>query len=192
MKTLLKILAAALLMLALAVPALANDKPVVVMETNEGTVMIVLDARKAPVTVENFLKYVDSGHYDGTIFHRVIKDFMIQGGNFEVNMKQRATDKPIKIESTNGLKNKRGTIAMARTMDPNSATDQFFINVRDNSFLNYKAPTMKGYGYTVFGKVLRGMDVVDKISGVRTTSRKGHRDVPRQPIYIKKMYRHQG
>jgi peptidyl-prolyl cis-trans isomerase A (cyclophilin A) len=152
---------------------------VVVLETSLGNIEIELDAEKAPISTENFLAYVDSGHYDGTVFHRVIQGFMIQGGGFDAAMAQKATRGPIKNESGNGLSNQRGTIAMARTNDPNSATAQFFINTVDNDFLN-KPP-----GYAVFGKVTSGMDVADRIAGVKT----GAQDVPVEPVVIKKATR---
>ena len=141
------------------------------LHTNYGVITIELFADKAPVTVENFKQYVRDGHYDGTIFHRVISNFMIQGGGFEPGMQQKDTRDPIKNEADNGVANKIGTVAMARTPDPHSASAQFFINVADNDFLNFSAPTMHGWGYAVFGKVTDGMDVVEKIKAVRTTSR---------------------
>lgn len=155
------------------------------MDTNLGNVVFELDEAKAPVTVENFKNYVDDGFYDGLIFHRVIDGFMVQGGGFDADMKQKKTAAPIKIESDNGLKNVRGSIAMARTMDPNSATSQFFINTQDNTFLDY--PGQDGYGYTVFGKVVEGMDVIDKMEKVKTTSKGMHQDVPAKPIVIESM-----
>ena len=155
------------------------------MDTNLGNVVFELDEAKAPVTVENFKNYVDDGFYDGLIFHRVIDGFMVQGGGFDTDMKQKKTAAPIKIESDNGLKNVRGSIAMARTMDPNSATSQFFINTQDNTFLDY--PGQDGYGYTVFGKVVEGMDVIDKMEKVKTTSKAMHQDVPAKPIVIESM-----
>lgn len=156
------------------------------LTTNFGDITIELNAEKAPVTVANFLSYVEKGFYDGMIFHRVIKDFMIQGGGFDVNMKQKATDAPIKNEADNGLSNDKYTLAMARTMVPDSASAQFFINAKDNSFLNFSSPTTQGWGYCVFGKVVEGMDVVDKIEAVATTSRGGHQDVPVEPVIIEK------
>jgi peptidyl-prolyl cis-trans isomerase B (cyclophilin B) len=159
---------------------------VVKLTTNFGDITIELDAEKAPVTVKNFLDYVEKGFYDGVIFHRVINGFMIQGGGFDVNMKQKATDAPIKNEANNGLGNDKYTIAMARTSIPDSATAQFFINVADNDFLNHTSPTPSGWGYCVFGKVVSGMDVVDKIKAVKTTSRAGHQDVPVEPVVIEK------
>ena len=165
--------------IAAAQTAVAAD-PQVELKTNRGVVVIELYPDKAPKTVANFLQYVKDGHYDGTIFHRVIDSFMIQGGGFDKDMKQKATRAPIQNEAANGLKNDYGTIAMARTPDPHSATAQFFINVKDNTFLNYRDATPQGYGYTVFGKVIAGMDVVDKIAKVPT----GSRDVPREPVVI--------
>ena len=157
------------------------------MQTNKGTIVLELDAEKAPATVANFVEYAKSGHYDGTIFHRVIPRFMIQGGGFEPGMSQKSTRAPIKNEADNGLKNDVGTIAMARTPDPNSATSQFFINVKDNDFLNYSAPTAQGWGYCVFGKVVEGMDVVHGIEGVSTTNKGGHGDVPVEDVVIEKV-----
>jgi cyclophilin family peptidyl-prolyl cis-trans isomerase len=156
------------------------------LTTSMGPITLQLDKEKAPVTVENFAKYVDSGHYDGTIFHRVIDGFMIQGGGFDKDMRQKPTQAPIKNEAANGLKNDKYTIAMARTSDPNSASAQFFINVKDNDFLNYSAPTMQGWGYAVFGKVTEGQDVVDKIAKVATGNRGMHQNVPSQPVVIEK------
>jgi peptidyl-prolyl cis-trans isomerase B (cyclophilin B) len=156
------------------------------LTTSMGPITLQLDKEKAPVTVENFAKYVDSGHYDGTIFHRVIDGFMIQGGGFDKDMRQKPTQAPIKNEAANGLKNDKYTIAMARTSDPNSASAQFFINVKDNDFLNYTAPTMQGWGYAVFGKVTEGQDVVDKIAKVATGNRGMHQNVPSQPVVIEK------
>jgi len=156
------------------------------LETSKGDIQIELDSEKAPVTVENFLGYVRSGHYDGTIFHRVIDGFMIQGGGFDHEMKQKDTREPIKNEADNGLKNEKYTLAMARTMDPHSATAQFFINVSDNSFLNHTAPNPRGWGYAVFGKVVEGQDVVDEIRKVKTGSHGPHQDVPVEPVVIKK------
>jgi peptidyl-prolyl cis-trans isomerase B (cyclophilin B) len=168
--------------------AMADSKnPQVTLQTNQGTIVIELYSDKAPKTVANFLSYAKSGFFEGTIFHRVIPSFMIQGGGFTPEMNQKPTQAPIPIESNNGLKNELGTIAMARTMDPNSATAQFFINVKDNAFLNYSAPTMQGYGYAVFGKVVEGMDVVHKIEKVPTGSHGGHDDVPRTAVTIDKV-----
>lgn len=154
------------------------------LATNRGDIVLELDAAKAPKTVENFLAYVESGHYDGTIFHRVIDGFMIQGGGLTADMKQKPTRAPIPNEADNGLKNLRGTVAMARTQDPNSATAQFFINVADNDFLDYRAPTVQGWGYCVFGKVVQGMEVVDAIKSVKTGTVGPYRDVPLEPVVI--------
>ena len=154
--------------------------------TNFGDITLELDAEKAPITVANFLQYVESGFYDGVIFHRVIDDFMIQGGGFDANMKQKKTKDEIKNEADNGLANNNYTVAMARTSIPDSASSQFFINIADNDFLNHTAPTSSGWGYCVFGKVVEGMDVVDKIKAVKTTSKAGHRDVPVEPVIIEK------
>ena len=154
------------------------------LHTNHGTITLELDAEKAPKTVENFLQYVRDGFFDGTIFHRVIDGFMIQGGGFEPGMNQKPTRDEIENEASNGLKNEAYTIAMARTPNPNSATAQFFINVANNSFLNFTAPTPQGYGYAVFGKVVEGMDVVDKIKKVKTGNRAGHQDVPLEDVVI--------
>jgi cyclophilin family peptidyl-prolyl cis-trans isomerase len=156
--------------------------PVVVMETSMGTVKIELLEDKAPITVKNFLAYVEGKHYDGTIFHRVIPDFMIQGGGFEPGLKQKETKDPIKNEASNGLSNVRGTLAMARTNDPDSATAQFFINVKDNKFLDKNDTSA---GYAVFGKVIEGMDIVDKIKGVRTGTKGRHENVPNEDVVIK-------
>jgi len=156
------------------------------LTTNFGAITLKLDAEKAPKTVENFLAYVKDGHYDNTIFHRVIKGFMIQGGGFEPGMKQKDTKAPIENEAANGLKNKRGTIAMARTGDPHSATAQFFINVVDNDFLDFKAPSGQGWGYCVFGEVTEGLDVIDQIKGVRTGNKGFHQDVPVEDVIIEK------
>jgi peptidyl-prolyl cis-trans isomerase B (cyclophilin B) len=154
------------------------------LHTNHGTITLELDAEKAPKTVENFLQYVRDGFFDGTIFHRVIDGFMIQGGGFEPGMTQKPTRDAIENEASNGLKNEAYTIAMARTPNPNSATAQFFLNVANNSFLNFTAPTPQGYGYAVFGKVVEGMDVVDKIKKVKTGNRAGHQDVPLEDVVI--------
>lgn len=151
-----------------------------------GTIKIELDAAKAPNSVANFLAYVNKGHYDGTVFHRVIPGFMIQGGGFEPGMTQKATDKPIDNEANNGLKNTKYTLAMARTNDPHSATAQFFINIADNGFLNHTAPSAQGWGYAVFGKVVAGTDVVDKIAAVKTGQKGFHGDVPKDDVVIEK------
>lgn len=154
------------------------------LETNFGPIVLELDEAKAPATVANFLEYVNSGHYNGTIFHRVIPGFMVQGGGFEPGMRQKGTNAPIKNEATNGLKNDKYTVAMARTNDPHSATAQFFINVADNAFLNHTSPSPSGWGYAVFGKVVDGSDVVDKIVGVSTGSAGMHQDVPTEDVVI--------
>ena len=156
------------------------------LTTNHGVISIELNAEKAPKTVANFISYVESGHYNSTIFHRVIKNFMIQGGGMDVSMKQKETQATIENEAANGLKNKRGSIAMARTNDPHSATSQFFINVVDNDFLDFKAPMGQGWGYCVFGEVVEGMDVVDKIRAVRTGNKGFHQDVPVEDVIIEK------
>ena len=156
----------------------------ILMTTTVGAMTLELDADHAPKTVENFLSYVSNGFYDGTIFHRVINNFMVQGGGFTADMEQKATQAPIENEANNGLKNTHGTIAMARTQDPHSATAQFFINVQDNDFLNHTGENMQGWGYTVFGKVTDGEEVLDKIRCVQTGSQAGHQDVPVEPIII--------
>lgn len=162
----------------------ANTNPQVVLKTTAGEIILELYKDKAPITVENFLSYVKKGHYKGTIFHRVIDGFMIQGGGMDKDMKEKSTDKPIKNEANNGLSNDVGTVAMARTGVVDSATAQFFINVKDNKFLNFRSPSPADYGYAVFGKVISGMDVVNKIKGVKTTSKGGHQDVPVESIEI--------
>ena len=154
------------------------------LKTNVGDIVLDLDAERAPKTVANFLDYVSQGFYDNTIFHRVIDGFMIQGGGFEPGMHQKRTNAPIENEADNGLSNDRYTIAMARTSDPHSATAQFFINVKNNDFLNFRSATRDGYGYCVFGKVVEGQDVVDRIKGVNTGSRMGHGDVPLEDVVI--------
>lgn len=156
------------------------------LHTNFGVITLELDQEKAPVTVENFLHYVNSGFYDNTIFHRVIDDFMIQGGGLESNMKQKNAQTPIQNEAANGLKNDAYTIAMARTADVHSATSQFFINVANNGFLNYQSATPQGFGYCVFGKVIEGQDVVDKIKKVKTGNAAGHQNVPIEDVIIEK------
>ena len=153
---------------------------------NYGVITLELDPEKAPKTVANFLSYVNKGHYNNTIFHRVIPGFMVQGGGMEPGMKEKKGDKPIDNEANNGLKNLNYTVAMARTGDPHSATAQFFINVGNNDFLNHTAPTSQGWGYCVFGKVIAGTEVVDKIKGVKTGSRAGHQDVPVDDVVIEK------
>ncbi len=161
----------------------------VTLTTSKGAIEIELDTENAPISSENFLAYVDSGHFDGTIFHRVIPGFMVQGGGFAPDMSQKDTLAAIKNEATNGLKNNRGTLAMARTNVVDSATAQFFINVADNDFLNHSSPDDRGYGYAVFGTVTSGMDVVDAIVGVPTGNKGGHSDVPQEPILIEKAER---
>jgi peptidyl-prolyl cis-trans isomerase B (cyclophilin B) len=156
------------------------------LHTNHGVITLELDAAKAPATVENFLSYVKSGHFNNTVFHRVIDGFMIQGGGFEPGMKQKPAGAQIKNEADNKLKNDNYTIAMARTSDPHSATAQFFINVGNNDFLNHTAPTSQGWGYCVFGKLIAGTEVVDKIKSVKTGSRAGHQDVPVEDVVIEK------
>jgi peptidyl-prolyl cis-trans isomerase B (cyclophilin B) len=166
-----------------------SKNPVVAMKTSEGTIRIELWADKAPVTVKNFLQYADEGAYDGTIFHRVINDFMIQGGGFTPDMGQKPTHEPIKNEAAADLKNARGTIAMARTNVVDSATSQFFLNVKDNDFLDHKNESPTGFGYAVFGKVIEGMDVVDRIKAVQTTRQGMYQDVPVKPIVIESVKR---
>jgi peptidyl-prolyl cis-trans isomerase B (cyclophilin B) len=158
----------------------------VILHTNQGDITIDLDAAKAPETVANFLQYVRDGHYDGTLFHRVIDGFMIQGGGMTAGMKQKATRAPVANEAANGLKNVRYSVAMARTSDPHSATAQFFINVSDNGFLDHTAPTAQGFGYCVFGKVVAGQDVVDRIKGVATGNSGFHQNVPRDDVVIER------
>jgi peptidyl-prolyl cis-trans isomerase A (cyclophilin A) len=175
-------LAVALVAATLCLPAWAQK---VKLSTSLGDIVVELDREKAPKTVDNFLQYVKSGHYDGTIFHRVIENFMIQGGGMKADMSEKATRAPIPLESRSGLTNERGTLAMARTPDPNSATAQFFINVKDNPFLD-QANARDGNGYAVFGKVVTGMDVVDKIKSVPVTNKGGHQNVPTTPVTLKK------
>jgi peptidyl-prolyl cis-trans isomerase B (cyclophilin B) len=164
----------------------SKDSIMVELHTNHGVIKLELDAEKAPKSVENFLNYVKAGHYDNTVFHRVIDGFMIQGGGFEPGMKQKPTEAPITNEANNGLKNVNGSIAMARTNDPHSATAQFFINVNDNDFLNHSSPTPQGWGYAVFGKVVEGLDIVEKIKKVKTGSKGFHQDVPADDVIIEK------
>jgi cyclophilin family peptidyl-prolyl cis-trans isomerase len=174
------------LLLLIFNPTLAQAEPVkVLMKTSQGDIQLSLDRDKAPQSVENFVQYVKSGFYDGTIFHRVIKDFMIQGGGFTSDMQKKPTRSPIQNEAKNGLKNKRGSIAMARTSAPHSATAQFFINHKDNAFLDY--PSQDGWGYAVFGEVTQGMEVVDRIAGLATGVRNGMRDVPLETVTIEKV-----
>jgi peptidyl-prolyl cis-trans isomerase A (cyclophilin A) len=175
------LIASALLLCAALTPAFAQK---VQLDTSMGKIVVQLDKEKAPKTVDNFVQYVKSGHYDGTVFHRVIDDFMIQGGGMGADMVEKKTQPPIALESRSGLTNQRGTIAMARTSDPNSATSQFFINVKDNGMLD-QARSADGNGYAVFGKVVSGMDVVDKIRAVETTSRGRQANVPVTPVIIK-------
>ena len=158
----------------------------VILHTNFGNITLELDKEKAPITVENFITYVNKGHYNGTIFHRVISNFMIQGGGFDTDMNQKPTDATIKNEANNGLKNVVGTVAMARTSEPHSASSQFFINVKDSSFLDFTSESQQGWGYAVFGKVTEGMDVVEKIKMVKTGRSGGHQDVPLEQVIIEK------
>jgi len=179
------VLSALITLVTAGVTMAAAGNPKVEMETSKGKMVIELFPDKAPETVKNFLNYVETKYYDGTIFHRVIPKFMIQGGGFTSDMKQKSAGAPIKNEADNGLKNDRGTIAMARTGDPHSATAQFFINSVNNDFLNHKSKTQQGWGYVVFGKVITGMDVVDAISSVKTVTRGAYRDVPAETIEIR-------
>jgi peptidyl-prolyl cis-trans isomerase B (cyclophilin B) len=156
------------------------------LHTNHGIISLELDSEKAPLTAQNFIDYVNSGHYDNTIFHRVIDGFMIQGGGFEPGMKEKQARAPIQNEAANGLKNEKYTVAMARTSDVHSASAQFFINVADNNFLNYTASTSQGFGYCVFGKVTEGKDVVDQIKKVKTADRSGHQNVPLEDVVVQK------
>jgi peptidyl-prolyl cis-trans isomerase B (cyclophilin B) len=156
------------------------------MDTSAGTLRIELDDEKAPLSTANFLSYVNKGHYDGTVFHRVIKGFMVQGGGFEPGMKQKPTDAPIRNEANNGLKNKHYTLAMARTSDPHSASAQFFVNTTDNGFLDFRAENAQGWGYAVFGRVVEGMDVIDRIESVRTGRKGMHDDVPLEDVRIER------
>lgn len=158
----------------------------IALKTTVGTINIELNEADAPVSAKNFQRYVEDGFYDGTIFHRVIPNFMIQGGGMDSDMRERKTQAPIENEASNGLKNLRGTIAMARTQDPHSATAQFFINLKDNDFLDHRSKDMMGWGYAVFGEVVQGMEIVDKIAGVKTGSHGMHQDVPQEAIVIEK------
>ena len=169
---------------AAGIEAKEGGNPVVLMKTSMGEITIELDKEKAPVTVDNFIAYVNDKFYDGTVFHRVIPAFMIQGGGFDKDMTQKKTKAPIKNEAGNGLKNLNGTIAMARTSDPNSATAQFFINTKDNAFLDHRNDTPQGFGYAVFGKVVKGMEVVKKIEQVQTTTRGPYENVPVTAVVI--------
>lgn len=174
-------------MLALAGQAQAADPdPAVKLETSLGDIVVRLDARKAPISTANFVQYVKSGFYDGTVFHRVIKNFMIQGGGFTPDLKQKSARASIRNEADNGLKNKKYTIAMARTSEPHSASAQFFINTKDNDFLDFKSQTPQGWGYAVFGKVIKGQEVVDKIAAVQTGKKGYYDDVPMENVIIKK------
>lgn len=164
--------------------AVSPDQPRVKLQTTLGDIVIALNPEKAPVTVENFLRYVNEGFYNGTLFHRVIDNFMIQGGGFDIDFNSKSTHDPIQNEADNGLKNEVGTIAMARTSDPHSATAQFFINVANNASLNHRSQDRQGWGYAVFGQVIEGMDVVDAIKKVKTGSKGNHRDVPLEPVII--------
>ncbi len=156
------------------------------LHTNHGVITLELDSEKAPLTVQNFIDYVNSGHYDNTVFHRVIDGFMIQGGGFEPGMSQKKTRAPVQNEAANGIKNDKYTVAMARTSDVHSASSQFFINIADNNFLNYTASTSQGFGYCVFGKVVEGKDVVDRIKKVKTGDRGGHQNVPLEDVIVQK------
>ena len=187
MRPLLRIVAMAIFCLTLPLPAAAqHHHPTVLLETSMGDVVIALDAEAAPQTVDNFLQYVTSGFYSGTIFHRVIKGFMIQGGGLTSDMRKKKTAPPISNEADNGLANAIGTIAMARTSNPHSATSQFFINVADNSFLDHKNKTTSGWGYCVFGRVVKGMEIVKTIENVPTAMRSGRRDVPVESVVIER------
>lgn len=179
----------ALMFLAVSTGIFAAQNPVVIMKTSMGEVEIELFQDKAPLTVANFLSYTDKGFYNGTIFHRVISNFMIQGGGFTPGMDEKKTSSPVKNEASNGISNKRGTVAMARTMDVHSATSQFFINVVDNGFLDYKASTSDGFGYCVFGRVVKGMDVVDRIKSVQTGNSGYFQDVPLSNVVIQSIKR---
>jgi peptidyl-prolyl cis-trans isomerase B (cyclophilin B) len=179
------VLSALITLVTAGVSMAADGNPKVEMETSKGKMVIELFPEKAPETVKNFLNYVDAKFYDGTIFHRVIPNFMIQGGGFTSDMKKKSAGTPIKNEADNGLKNERGTIAMARTGDPHSATAQFFINSVNNDFLNHKSKTQQGWGYVVFGKVIKGMEVIDAISSAKTVTRGGYRDIPAETIEIR-------
>jgi len=176
------LLTISVMVLLLTTPVIAET--LVVIETNHGDITLTLDESKAPLSVANFLAYAEAGHYQGTIFHRVIKDFMIQGGNFSAEMQPKATQAPIKNEATNGLRNLRGTIAMARTGVVDSATSQFFINLKDNAFLDHRNTSTQGFGYAVFGQVTAGMDVVDKIGASRTHTFQRFADVPVEAVVI--------
>ncbi len=182
--TALRKLLALLALSTLASGAASAADPRVELKTNRGAIVIELNQAKAPKTVANFLQYVKDGHYNGTVFHRVIDGFMVQGGGFDKDMKQKPTRATIENEAANGLKNDYGTIAMARTPDPHSASAQFFINLKNNEFLNFREATPQGYGYTVFGKVVSGMDIIDKIAKVPTGNAGPHQNVPREPVIV--------
>jgi peptidyl-prolyl cis-trans isomerase B (cyclophilin B) len=184
-----RILISMMVVLTVSFSAVAGENPKVALETSKGKIVLELYADKAPETVKNFLTYVDAGFYDGTIFHRVIPGFMIQGGGFTADMKQKRTGAPIRNEADNRVRNELGTIAMARTSDPHSATAQFFINAIDNDFLNHKSKSPQGWGYAVFGRVAEGMAVVDAISAVKTGARGPFRDVPVEAVVIIKVKR---
>ena len=184
-----RILISMVVVLAVSFSAAAAENPKVALETSKGKIVLELYADKAPQTVKNFLTYVDAGYYNGTIFHRVIAGFMIQGGGFTADMKKKSGRKPIRNEADNRVRNERGTIAMARTQAPHSASAQFFINTVDNDFLNHKSKTRPGWGYAVFGRVAEGMTVVDAIAAVKTGTRSGFRDVPIEALVITKASR---
>ena len=188
-KSMNRALIAIMIVLVFAFAAIAGDNPKIEMDTTKGKIVLELYADKAPKTVENFLAYLDAGFYDGTIFHRVIPGFMIQGGGFTADMKKKDARPPIDNEADNGLRNERGTIAMARTTNPHSATAQFFINTVNNDFLNYRNKSSQGWGYAVFGRVAEGMAVVEAISGVKTGTRGPFRNVPTDPIVITRVRR---
>lgn len=179
-----RLLIIVLFLLAVSFSAAAGDNPKVILETSKGNIVLELYADKAPETVKNFLAYIDAEFYNNTIFHRVIPNFMIQGGGFTVDMHKKKTRAPIRNEADNGLPNQRGTIAMARTPNPHSASAQFFINCKNNDFLNHKGKTQQGWGYAVFGHVVEGLEVVDRIAKVKTVTRGRFRDVPAEPIII--------
>ena len=170
-------------------PSTKENFPMVKLHTNHGAITLELDQAKAPLTVANFLSYVDSGHYSNTLFHRVIDGFMIQGGGMEPGMKEKATQAPIKNEANNGLKNDAYTVAMARTSEPHSASSQFFINIANNDFLNFSSESVRGWGYCVFGKVVEGKEIVDKIKGVATGNKGGHQDVPAEDVVLERAER---
>ncbi|HEX9777197.1 MAG TPA: peptidylprolyl isomerase [Geopsychrobacteraceae bacterium] len=182
-----RFMATTLLFLALATPAAAGER--VVMETSLGTITLELFSDKAPVTVKNFLGYIDRQFYDGTVFHRVIDNFMIQGGGFDQQLQKKAVEAAIANEADNGLKNDKGTLAMARTAVVDSATSQFFINLKDNDFLNHRGKSSQGYGYTVFGRVVAGMEVVEKIGKVATVRKGMHQNLPQPPVVLKSLRR---